>query len=282
MKTFLEFLLIENRIRFENIIDWRSLYKILEDILIKNKNMIDIDEGEWYNFIFDESFDAFPVSLDDIPDKFYKRIEEFELALKANGLSEEEIKNILSSEQVDTEYKDMLKNYLQETGQLESYEYWSRDFFQYIYPIEIKPFREWFFNQIYYKLWDIKHNVKDNKIRLYRAMDLRSDWQEWIYQNKRSHVGVCWSYDEKGADTYCSEGGTRKEHGDGYEQFTLIGETDINAIDWYQTLGLMITQPGLWNTELELRPFKGALITLVGVIQKGKESDFTKGIEVRA
>lgn len=109
MKTFLEFLLTENRIRFENIIDWRSLYKILEDILIKNKNMIDIDEGEWYNFIFDESFDAFPVSLDDIPDKFYKRIEEFELALKANGLSEEEIKNILSSEKWTPNIKICLK-----------------------------------------------------------------------------------------------------------------------------------------------------------------------------
>lgn len=284
MKTFIEFLLLENRLRFDDV--YNNYEKIVSNIV--DEKVPTISQNQWYGFIYENDSPYFPITIDDIPDRYFRHWHEFKWALREKGYSDDDISNILNRDKIEDEFKTILEDYLDEKGYFEDYDFWYNDVFPYINPIKIEPFKKWYvknmIGDVRSNLFDIKQNSENNKITIYRAMDLRSDWEEWIYQHKNSHVGLCWAYKRAGADTYSSEAGTRPEHNiEGYNKFIIIGEIDLNSVDWDTTLLLMVETPDLWNDEMELRLYKAVPIKLLGVINSnGETSELTKGIQVRA
>ena len=278
LECFIEYLITEDRMTFNSIL--RNTESAIEQNWNNNKNQIyDHEHYSFYYFIYNYREYQYPISIEDVPDDLLYTISAFEEMF--NNDDDNEINTPENATKFRNNFNDG------GTDVTEDDDWWIEQF-EDVDPDRLPVYKNWIISSLTMNIEDylsrIDNNVdyRTNEITIYRELKVREDWIDWIVKNPNTHVGIYWAHDLDGTDTYWDKG----DKGNLNVNTTIIlkSKIKINDVDWDTTLSLMMSS--LYETEKELRLFKGTKLTLLGIVDKN-DNDLEigkpiKGLEVLA
>lgn len=116
-------------------------------------------------------------------------------------------------------------------------------------------------NRIMDIYYDIYHIIKENKIELFRALDIKgADWVSHL-EKQGKHLGVYWADSFDKAEAHWGTGG---------KTYIIQTSVDEKNVNWYDTFMARMDLT-LGDEEREIRLFKGTPLKLLNLYLDGEE-----------